>query len=368
MKNKFDTLTVETGVKSKKKYPIYIGKAILNLLDKVIPRNVSVLIVIDSRIARLHRDKITRLIEFLTESRTVNQIIIPGEEDSKSLSVSESLYEKAASLNLDRSSWFIGIGGGVVGDLTGFVAATYMRGANLLHVPTTLLAQVDSSVGGKVAINQSGYKNLVGNFYQPKAVIIDTNFLDTLPIRELRAGLAEVFKYGILCDRELFLTVKSLFEDCEPLNNVSWERYSYLIHKSCEIKADIVSQDEIDTGIRMLLNLGHTFAHALEGATSYNYFKHGEAVMWGLAMSAELSYKLNKLTYKDYQAIAELPELTKVPEVPIQVKDPNIIEELLLRDKKKTGEELTVILPTSIGSAEICKCPATALIKVILES
>ncbi|OWZ83607.1 3-dehydroquinate synthase [Natranaerobius trueperi] len=339
-------------------YPIYIGNDNLDILSKLIDKS-PIIIVVDEKVFKLHKNKLTNLKKLIKNK--VEIIELTADEQTKSLKKAEELYHVAAKNNMTRSSWFLAIGGGVIGDLTGMVASTYMRGTNLIHIPTTLLAQVDSSIGGKVAVNYEGYKNLIGSFYQPNAVIADIDFLETLPKRELVSGLAEVIKYGILCDRELFYFIKD-----QLLLENQWN-FKKLVKKSCEIKTNIVAKDEFDKGTRMLLNLGHTFAHALEGVTEYRYFKHGEAVMWGLVLSANLSYNLGILAEKELIEIKNLLNSIDLPKIPQYVKDKNLLFSHLLHDKKKNGNKLTVILPEKIGECRIYQCSLDEVLKVLLE-
>ncbi len=357
MKENRESLMVHTP---SKKYPIVIKGKVDGICSELIPEDAKVMAIVDEEVDKLYGDRISRLLDGLIRStssaennkRVIRQVI-PATEQSKSLKVAESLYSLAAEMTFDRSSWFVGIGGGVVGDLTGYVAATYMRGAHLLHIPTTLLAQTDSSVGGKVAINYGGYKNLVGTFYHPERVIAVTEFLTTLPKRELVSGLAEVIKYGILCDRALFFYVKDHLDQLLEPGPQSHGLYDWIVYRSCEIKADIVAQDELDKGTRMLLNLGHTFAHALEGATDYKFFKHGEAVLWGLLFAARLSYKKGYIEDVELRTIEALINELPVPPLPSCVKEEGVMLSQLLRDKKRMGLGVTVVLPTKIGEAKV---------------
>ncbi len=354
-------------------YTIYTGNIILNSVKKLLDGDKRLLsgkamVVIDTEAYNMHLDKIESFLSNFDDKIYVKTI--ESSEDIKSWANAGDLLQWASEIELNRSSLFIAIGGGVVGDLVGFVASTYMRGSNLIHVPTTLLAQVDSSIGGKVAVNHAGYKNLVGTFYQPNTVISDTEFLKTLPKRELIAGLAEIFKYGILKNRELFYTVMEIFSKNEILSgaNELWEQtYPWLISNSCEIKAQIVTQDEQDLGERMLLNLGHTFAHILEAITDYQYFKHGEAVAWGLAFAAELAYQKGVLSLDEYHDIVKIPSLMQIPPLPKKAKNSQAIKNLLHRDKKIDQAGIRVILPNGIGSADIYRCSSEEVVDIILK-
>lgn len=353
-------------------YNVYTGPGIIkNKYDQIAIELAKIdraMVVVDTAVYQEHQDTVDQLLASI--SGHYKLVKIESTEEIKSWEKAGKLLQQAAEYKLHRFSYFIGIGGGVIGDLLGFVAATYMRGSFLIHVPTTLLAQVDSSIGGKVAVNHGGYKNIVGAFHQPSAVIADTDFLTTLPDRELVAGLAEVFKYGILRNRELFECTRDVFvkkQLDEQLQTFWNETTPWMISTSCKIKAEIVAADEQDLGDRMLLNLGHTFAHILESYTEYRYFKHGEAVAWGLAMAADLAHQKQLIAQDEYQAIIEIPTLMPIPTIPKFIDNKEKLCELLMRDKKVDDTGVRVVLPTSIGSADIFYCEAQDLANTILK-
>lgn len=276
-------------------------------------------------------------------------IIVPDGERYKQMPTVARVYEALIKANADRASTLITFGGGVIGDLAGFAAATYLRGIALVHVPTTLLAQVDSSVGGKVGINHPLGKNLIGSFHQPHAVIVDPQVLGTLPRREFRAGLYEVIKYGMTSSPTLFERVsrerKAIFAR-QP------DTLTAIISESCRIKADIVAADEKESGLRRILNFGHTAGHALEAVTKYRRFRHGEAIGYGMLVAAELAVARGVLAEADRQALAALiASLGPLP--PIGDISIAPVMDAMLHDKKMVAGTLHYVLPTAIGSTII---------------
>lgn len=274
---------------------------------------------------------------------------IPAGEASKNLDLTKELYEKLLRARLDRTSGVVALGGGVVGDLAGFVASTYMRGIALIQVPTTLLAQVDSSVGGKVGVNLPEAKNMVGSFYQPRAVIIDTNTLQTLPQREYRAGLAEVAKYGVISDANLFALLEArreavLAQDRDMLEEI--------IEICCRIKADVVEQDERECGIRIILNYGHTIGHAIEAVSEYEQFRHGEAIAIGMDGAARIAAKIG-LTDEDF--VNRQAGLLESVGLPLTWSDmpANDVLQAMKMDKKRTGGVLRFVLPCEAGRVTV---------------
>ena len=252
--------------------------------------------------------------------------------------------------NHTRNSILIALGGGVIGDVAGFAASAYQRGIKFIQVPTTLLSQVDSSVGGKTAINHPLGKNMIGAFYQPQAVVIDINCLKTLPPRELSAGLAEVIKYGIIMDSEFFNWLETHIDD---LLNLDVDALSYCIYHCCKLKAQVVAADETEQDMRAILNLGHTYGHAIEAELGYGNWLHGEAVSVGMLMAAQTAKLLGKLTDKDIERIKNLLIKAKLP-----VKRPErmTIESYIphmLRDKKVLSGQIRLVLPTKIGAVEV---------------
>ena len=280
----------------------------------------------------------------------MDTIAIPAGEVSKSVEMANSLWQKALELGADRKSVIVAVGGGVVGDLAGFIAASFARGLDFYQVPTTLLAQVDSSVGGKVGINLPGAKNMVGAFWQPQHVTIDTAVLATLPDREFKAGLAEVVKYGVILDEAFFTYLESHVEDLNQRNDVVFRQ---VIAKCCQLKADVVQADERETtGLRAVLNYGHTFGHALEAVTQYGQFLHGEAISIGMLCASRLAALLGmiepQLTQRQFALLEGLGLPTAMPDV-----DLDRILEAMSRDKKVEYGKLRFILPTKLGHVKL---------------
>jgi 3-dehydroquinate synthase len=325
----------------------------LNLSGKV-------LVVSDENVGRLYGDNIIDILQ--ASNYKAELICVPPGEDAKALSVAMELYTKAITMGLDRQSSIIALGGGVVGDLAGFVAATYLRGVPFIQIPTSLLAQVDSSVGGKVAVNHSLGKNLIGAFYQPQAVFIDTNLLSTLPERELYTGLAEVIKYGIIADRDFFYF---LLADCQKILTKETFVLNKLIHRSCEIKANVVEQDERELSLRMILNFGHTIAHAVETDTGFHHYNHGEAVAIGMYGAALISYYLEMCNQAAVNAVRSIIEQFQLPVVAPECKVEDLFG-LLARDKKTVGGKTNWILMNEIGTVTVRSDVPDAIVRRVL--
>ena len=343
------------------KYPIFIAKNLLKNLDKDFHKDIKnkkVFIIYDS----FFKNKNTLnniLIDFQKEisksSLSVDTIPIKGRDKNKSFFVLENLINKLLKRKIDRDSLIITLGGGVVGDIGGFASSIILRGIKMIQVPTTLLAQVDSSVGGKTGINTFLGKNLIGSFFQPSRVLIDTSLLKTLPKRELIAGFAEVLKYGFINDKKLFDYLKA---NCEKILKLEEPFLEKIIYKSCLIKARIVSLDEKENGIRAILNLGHTFGHAFENLLNYDLkLIHGEAVAIGIGMSFRLSYKLGLCDKKE---VKKAENLLKNFKLPISIKNfdkfkfsASKVLEKLYTDKKVRNGKLTFIICDKIGNAFI---------------
>ncbi|MGE5404878.1 MAG: 3-dehydroquinate synthase, partial [Candidatus Saccharibacteria bacterium] len=274
---------------------------------------------------------------------------VPDGEEYKSLEQAQSLFDSAVDNLLDRYCTIVSLSGGVIGDLGGFIAATYQRGVNFVQIPTTLLAQVDSSVGGKVAVNHPRAKNMIGAFHQPRIVIIDPEVLNTLLPRDYRSGLGEVVKYGIIQDSDFFAYLESNVAGIEDRNP---EVLEYIIKRSCEIKAAVVGSDEREEGRRALLNLGHTFGHAVEAYSGYGTYTHGEAVAIGIALAAELAADLGMLEASKAQRIKDLMInmgiSIKLPDFPL-----DRLLEIMYQDKKVKAGVLRLVLPVDIGRAVI---------------
>lgn len=274
-------------------------------------------------------------------------VIVPAGETAKSLKNVQSCFDRLASHRLERKSFIIALGGGVVGDLAGFVAATYLRGIPFVQVPTTLLAHVDSSVGGKTGVNLKAGKNLVGAFYQPKLVLCDLAALATLPPREFRAGLAEVIKYGIIYDAALFARLE---RDLPKLLRRETKALGEIIARCCEIKADVVGQDETESGLRAILNFGHTIGHGLEAISSYGKYLHGEAISIGQVAAAKLSQELTGLPEKDSARIVDLFQRAGLPtEVKLNASQRPKLFAAMKLDKKVSDGEIKFVLAKKIG-------------------
>jgi 3-dehydroquinate synthase len=268
-------------------------------------------------------------------------------ETKKNVGTVELLCRKLTRAGADRKSLIVAVGGGVVGDVAGFVAASYLRGVALMHVPTTLVAQVDSSIGGKTGVNLPEGKNLVGAFYAPRLVVIDTNLLSSLPERQFRSGLAEVIKYGVIADAELFVYLE---QNMERVLRRDVEALAYVIPRCVEIKAEVVSRDELESGLREILNFGHTFGHALESATKYRRYLHGEAVAWGMVAAALLGREMGITGADEVARVASLiRRMGKIPDWPRIA--PKILIAAMLTDKKTRAGKLRFVLSGRIGEA-----------------
>jgi len=292
-------------------------------------------------------------------------VTIPDGEEYKDLLWVEHIYDELLKHKLDRSSALIALGGGVIGDITGFAASTYMRGISCIQVPTTLLAQVDSSVGGKTGVNHKLGKNMIGTFWQPRLVWIDIATLKTLPRRELLAGLAEVIKYGIIYDEKLF---EFLEVNREKILNLDSNALTHIIKRSCEIKADVVSKDERESGLRSILNYGHTIGHAIETVTGYTRFLHGEAVAIGMCLEARLSQMINLIDKDRVSKIKAIIDSYGLPsEMPADIDMNSILSSMQL-DKKAVAGELKFILPEKIGWVRIYKGVTEKSLRKLFES
>ena len=285
--------------------------------------------------------------------------MIPDGETSKSLQEAEKIFTRAIEARLDRKSCIIALGGGVVGDLAGFVAATFMRGINLIQIPTTLLAQVDSSVGGKTAVNHKLGKNLIGAFHQPRAVFIDLKFLETLPEREIKSGLGEVVKYGVISDGNFFTYLE---DNADKILQRDLKTLAHVVKRSCELKAEIVGADEHEAGLRRILNFGHTAAHAIEEETAYKKYRHGEAVAVGMIAAAQISLELGKTSAEN---VARLERLIKRFGMMTTCEglDADKLYAVTFRDKKTVGGVVNWVLMKNFGDVEICGDVPASVIK-----
>ena len=301
------------------------------------------MIVTDTNIAPLYA---AQTAELLARAGIRAEVVsVPAGESAKSLTQANELFTRAIEMGLDRKSPIIALGGGVVGDLAGFVAATYMRGVPFIQMPTSLLAQVDSSVGGKVAVNHPHGKNLIGAFYQPDAVFMDLDLLRTLPVREIATGLGEIIKYGVIADAAFFAWLEEHRDDVLALTPTA---ASHMIARSCEIKANVVRQDEREGGLRRILNFGHTIAHAIEKETGYTRYRHGEAVAIGMIGAAQISEEMGLLSATDRLRMVELIHTMRLPLMAEGVS-PDAMYDDLFHDKKTVDGRIHWVLAEDIG-------------------
>lgn len=340
-----ETINIELKDRS---YNIYIGTNILSnesLLAKF-TANKNVAIITNSTVGPLYCNK---LVSSLKEAKKIITITLKDGEEFKTQESLNQIYTKLLQEKFGRDSIMIALGGGVIGDITGFAASSFMRGIDFLQAPTTLLSQVDSSVGGKTGINHPLGKNMIGSFYQPKQVLIDISCLNTLPDNELSAGLAEVIKYGIIRDSSFF---KWLELNIDSLTKKNPANLSEAIMVSCKNKAVVVSEDELESekGIRATLNLGHTFGHAIETAVGYGNWLHGEAVSVGIVMASFMSFKMGLISNEDFNRIKALLLRAKLPINPPDISK-KLFLDLMLNDKKNKDGQINLILVKQIGKA-----------------
>eukprot|EP00232_Nephroselmis_pyriformis_P027236 CAMPEP_0182852886 /NCGR_PEP_ID=MMETSP0034_2-20130328/400_1 /TAXON_ID=156128 /ORGANISM="Nephroselmis pyriformis, Strain CCMP717" /LENGTH=461 /DNA_ID=CAMNT_0024983625 /DNA_START=37 /DNA_END=1422 /DNA_ORIENTATION=- len=322
-------------------YPIYIGQGLLDAGD-VLRSHVKgnqVLIVTNETIAPLYLKRVEEALG--GEDLRIESVILQDGEEYKTMDELTKVFDKALSSRLDRKCTMIALGGGVIGDMTGFAASAYQRGVNFIQIPTTVMAMVDSSVGGKTAVNHPLGKNMIGAFYQPQCVLIDIDTLDTLPDRELASGLAEVVKYGLIRDAEFFEWME---ENMDALIARDPAAMIYAVERSCVNKAEVVTMDEREGGIRATLNLGHTFGHAVETGVGYGEWLHGEAVSMGMVMAADMSYKLGWIEESIKSRTVELLKRAKLPVSPDPSMTADKFRELMAVDKKVENGKLKLIL------------------------
>jgi 3-dehydroquinate synthase len=339
------TLTVSLAERS---YPIYIGEGLIErgeLYNSHI-RGKQVLIVTNDVVAPLYLERVQNSLKPFQ----VDSVIIPDGESYKSMDSMMTVFDKLLGGRYSRNATIIALGGGVIGDLAGFSAACYQRGVPFIQIPTTLLAQVDSSVGGKTAVNHPQGKNMIGAFYQPQCVIADTGALATLPERELSAGLAEVIKYGLIRDIEFFHWLEA---NLEKLMARDPEALAYAIEQSCRNKAEVVAADERESGERATLNLGHTFGHAIEAGSGYGVYLHGEAVAIGMCQAADLSRRLGWLNDVDVERIVGILKRAKLPVRPPALLDAEKFLDYMAVDKKNMDGMIRLILLKRIGKATL---------------
>ena len=353
------TLTVNLGDRT---YPIHIGSALLRsgtiLRDAV--REHDVLLVSNVTVAPLHAG----VVKTALAGNRVVEVVLPDGEQHKSLASASRLFDVLIANRFGRDVIVVALGGGVIGDLAGFVAACYQRGVDFVQVPTTLLAHVDSSVGGKTAVNHPGGKNLIGAFHQPIAVIADTDLLATLPERELRAGLAEIIKYGLICDAGFFEWLEQNMDALLARDAGALQR---AIFRSCQVKAEIVGRDEREQGDRALLNLGHTFGHAIESATGYVEWLHGEAVATGMLIAADMSRRMGHLAAADVDRLRRLLARAGLPVAAPRIGANGALGYMRIDKKVKAGRVRLVLLER-IGHATFTGSYPDAVLQATLEA
>ncbi|PSU33035.1 3-dehydroquinate synthase [Photobacterium lutimaris] len=343
-----ERINVNLGDRS---YPISIGAELFDnpaLFSPAIPAGRRVVVVSNETVAPLYAKQIIGTIRSLPSE--VALLSLPDGEQYKTLDTFNQIMSFLLEGNYGRDVVLVALGGGVIGDVVGFAAACFQRGVDFIQVPTTLLAQVDSSVGGKTAVNHPLGKNMVGAFYQPKAVVIDNHCLKTLPEREFAAGMAEVIKYGIIADGDFFAWLE---QNIDKLQALDGDALNYAIGRCCQIKADVVAADEKESGVRALLNLGHTFGHAIEAEMGYGNWLHGEAVAAGTVQAARTAQLQGLINPADVDRIIRLLEKANLPVHGPEGMGFDAYIRHMMRDKKVLSGQLRLILPTGIGSAEV---------------
>ncbi len=355
-----NTIQVQLGSRS---YPIYIGSEIISQAA-LYSRHLKfrqVLVVTNQTVAPLYLDTVLRQLKAYETAH----VILPDGEQYKTLDVLNQIFNALLANKFGRNATLIALGGGVTGDIGGFAAACYQRGIAFIQIPTTLLAQVDSSVGGKTGVNHPLGKNMIGAFYQPQCVIADTEILSTLNDRQLSAGLAEVIKYGLIRDAEFF---GWLVDNMDALISRDKKALAYAIERSCINKAEVVAEDETESGVRATLNLGHTFGHAIETGMGYGEYLHGEAVAIGICQAADLSRRKGWLSDNDVNIIIALLKKAKLPVDPPKSLSPERFLQLMSVDKKNVDGEIRLILLKAIGQATLPVNIDKKLLHTALES
>ena len=340
------TLTVDLGDRS---YPIHIGSGLLSQPDLIVPHLAQkrVMIVTNTTVAPLYLAQLKATLA--AGGVTVAQVALPDGEAYKNWETLNLIFDALLTDRAERKTTLIALGGGVIGDMTGFAAASYQRGVPFIQIPTTLLSQVDSSVGGKTGINHPLGKNMIGAFYQPKVVLADTDTLKTLPPRELSAGLAEVIKYGLIWDADFLAWLEANMDKLRALDPAA---ITHAIYRSCEIKAQVVGQDEREGGIRAILNLGHTFGHAIETGMGYGNWLHGEAVAAGMVLAAKASQRMGWISGADVERTRALIRAAGLPDVAPDLGVDTYLE-YMGHDKKVEGGKMRFVLLKKLGEAVI---------------
>lgn len=327
-------------------YPIYIGEALLSQ-PELLTRHIhgqQVCVVTNDQIAPLYLERLCAGLN----GYQISQVILPDGESHKTMEVWATIFDTLLSERHNRTTTLIALGGGVIGDMTGFAAACYQRGVNFIQIPTTLLSMVDSSVGGKTGVNHPLGKNMIGAFYQPQCVLADISLLASLPPRELSAGIAEIIKYGLISDYEFFVWLEN---NMDALMRGEVAALVYAVQRSCENKAAVVAQDEREGGLRAILNLGHTFGHAIETAQGYGNWLHGEAVGAGMAMAADLSWRRGAITTDELNRITHLLMRANLPTKAPANMEPSQFMALMGVDKKVLDGRLRLVLLEAMGRA-----------------
>ncbi|MEP5763976.1 MAG: 3-dehydroquinate synthase [Halieaceae bacterium] len=353
------TLHLDLGERA---YPIYIGRDLFRD-SELLAQHVNgkqVAIISNETVAPLY---VERVREALPPDSLLTEIVLPDGEQYKTMDTLGVIFDRLLADGHNRSTTLIAVGGGVVGDMTGFAAACYQRGVNFIQVPTTLLSQVDSSVGGKTGVNHSLGKNMIGAFYQPQAVLIDIDTLHSLPRRELAAGLAEVIKYGLICDRDFYAWLQ---EHMSQLLALEEAPLAEAIERSCSNKAQVVAADEREGGLRAILNYGHTFGHAIETAQGYGSWLHGEAVAVGMVLASRLSAQLDMIDSSDVETLEQMLRSVGLPvAAPAEMSAADFLE-LMQRDKKVIDGRLRLVLLEAIGAAVVSDQVSTAELEQLL--
>lgn len=358
------TKTLIVPLSNNRSYPIYIGENLLQnpdifadfVTNKNKSKNKKIMIVTNTTIEKIYLNTLQNTLAKITPKENIFATILPDGENYKNWETLQKIFDNLLANFFDRKSLIIALGGGVIGDMTGFAAACFQRGVDFLQIPTTLLSQVDSSVGGKTAINHPLGKNMIGAFYQPKAVFADIKTLQTLPKREISAGLAEILKYGFINDAPFLEFFTS--ENFAKIFDNNADVLSEIIYKSCQNKADIVAKDETessDKNLRALLNFGHTFGHAIETHFGYGTYLHGEAVAIGAMMAAEFSQNLGFITPKEVAKIQTLLNQAKLPTALDKKVNANDLYKLMFHDKKVQNGTLNFVLLKNLGEAFVYK-------------
>lgn len=362
------TKTLIVPLSNNRSYPIYIGENLLQnpdifadfVTNKNKSKNKKIMIVTNTTIEKIYLNTLQNTLAKITPKENIFATILSDGENYKNWETLQKIFDNLLANFFDRKSLIIALGGGVIGDMTGFAAACFQRGVDFLQIPTTLLSQVDSSVGGKTAINHPLGKNMIGAFYQPKAVFADIKTLQTLPKREISAGLAEILKYGFINDAPFLEFFTS--ENFAKIFDNNADVLSEIIYKSCQNKADIVAKDETessDKNLRALLNFGHTFGHAIETHFGYGTYLHGEAVAIGTMMAAEFSQNLGFITPKEVAKIQTLLNQAKLPTALDKKVNANDLYKLMFHDKKVQNGTLNFVLLKNLGEAFVYKSNST---------